>query len=399
MALDKPHWLHLFKEVVTSGLCTGCAGCVIACPHDVLRYDDSNGVYKPFKIEADGGFDNCTHGEKGCTMCTRACPRFRTWEEECDNYLFGRQRTIEEVAGVSSEIILARASDPEINKMGQDGGLVSALLIWALENDIVDAALLSYTPNSAATPHADNIPPPDIRTHYLPNTDSAGSFAGRSQKAIPLVAHNRRDVLKAIGSRYTYSTNPLGYFEAVQDGAERLALVGMGCQSSAPAIMSARKAGKVARRFVLNIGLLCSKTFDETVFPQFFEQRYKVKEEQISKINIKGVFQVWTTDGSYQEIPLKEAYAWTRDGCKACPDFAAQHADISAGGIGTFENWTLLIIRTQTGRQTIDGAVTAGMIETRPVDDDPNALKTLNKLSRISRKRWPADAITGPGLI
>ena len=34
-------WKHLYDEVVTSGLCTGCAGCVIACPHDVLGYDDT----------------------------------------------------------------------------------------------------------------------------------------------------------------------------------------------------------------------------------------------------------------------------------------------------------------------------------------------------------------------
>src|SRR5204863_8055832 len=37
-------WAELFDEVVTSGLCTGCAGCVVACPHDVRGYDDTNGV-------------------------------------------------------------------------------------------------------------------------------------------------------------------------------------------------------------------------------------------------------------------------------------------------------------------------------------------------------------------
>jgi ferredoxin len=38
MPPEKLHWKHLFEEVVTSGLCTGCAGCVVACPHDVLGY-------------------------------------------------------------------------------------------------------------------------------------------------------------------------------------------------------------------------------------------------------------------------------------------------------------------------------------------------------------------------
>ena len=32
-------WKELFDEVITSGLCTGCAGCVIACPHDVIGYE------------------------------------------------------------------------------------------------------------------------------------------------------------------------------------------------------------------------------------------------------------------------------------------------------------------------------------------------------------------------
>ena len=86
MPPEKPHWAHLYQEVVTSGLCTGCAGCVIACPHDVLQYDDTGGVYRPWKVDEDGGPIDCTHGVKGCTMCTRACPRFRNWETEIDSY-------------------------------------------------------------------------------------------------------------------------------------------------------------------------------------------------------------------------------------------------------------------------------------------------------------------------
>ena len=29
-------WAELHAEVITSGLCTGCSACVIACPHDVI---------------------------------------------------------------------------------------------------------------------------------------------------------------------------------------------------------------------------------------------------------------------------------------------------------------------------------------------------------------------------
>ena len=61
MPPEKPHWAELFTEVVTSGLCTGCAACIVACPYDVLSYDDTGGRYKPFHIDAEGGPESCTH--------------------------------------------------------------------------------------------------------------------------------------------------------------------------------------------------------------------------------------------------------------------------------------------------------------------------------------------------
>jgi coenzyme F420 hydrogenase subunit beta len=203
-------------------------------------------------------------------------------------------------------------------------------------------------------------------------------------------------VLAAAGSRYTYSANTLAYAEAIAGGAERIALVGMSCQASAPPVMAARRAGKVARRFVLTIGLLCSKTFDDAIFPELFEARYGLQRADIAKMNIKGVFQIWMKDGSYYEVPLKEAHAWTREGCKECPDFAAEHADISTGGIGAFGDWTITVVRTDRGRELMDAMAAAGVIEVRPGADDPAAIELLRKLARVSRRRWPETAVSAP---
>jgi len=353
-------WKELYTEVVASGLCTGCSGCVVACPHDVLGYNDGDGVYKPFHVEEELGPENCIHGEKGCTSCTRACPRFRAWEPDIDNHLFGRSRQPEEMAGISKDIILARASEEMVHKMGQDGGLVSAILIWCLEKGYIDAALVSYLEGDKST-----------------------------WKAIPGVARNRDEVLAAAGSRYTYSATPMAYEEAVAGGAEKLALVGMSCESSVPPVMAVRKVGKVARRFALNIGLLCSKTFDDAIFPELFEAKYGLKKQDMVKMNIKGVFQIWMRNGDYHEVPLKECHAWTREGCKLCPDFAAEHADISTGGIGAFNDWTLTIVRTDIGREIIMKMLEDGSIYGRPGDDDPGAIELLRKLSIVSRRRWP----------
>ena len=363
------HWAHLYDEVVTSGLCTGCAGCVVACPHDVLGYNDEGGVYRPFHLEEEGGPGGCGHGDRGCTSCTRACPRFRDWETEIDTHMFARERRPDEVDGIAKDIILARASDPELHERGQDGGLVSAILLWGLDHGYIDAALVSYLEGD-----------------------------GTSWKAVPGVARTRDEIIASAGSRYTYSANTMAYADAVAGGAEKLALVGMSCQSSVPPVMTVRKAGKPARRFVLNIGLLCSKTFDDAIFEELFEAKYGLKKQDMVKMNIKGVFQIWMRNGDYHEVPLKECHAWTREGCKTCPDFAAEHADISTGGIGAFNDWTLTIVRTDIGREILIKMLEDGTIEGRPGDDDPGAIALLRKLSTVSRRRWPDTAVPFPKL-
>jgi coenzyme F420 hydrogenase subunit beta len=362
-------WKELYAEVIDSGLCTGCAGCVIACPHDVIGYTHEPGAYKPFHLEDELGHDNCIHGEKGCTSCTRACPRFRAWEPQADEHLFARTRGADEVAGIYQDILLTRASDDMVHKMGQDGGLVSALLIWALENDYIDAALTSFLEGD-----------------------------GKTWKARPGVAASKEQILESAGSRYTYSANTLALGEAVEQGHKRLALVGMSCQSSVPPIMWSRKVGKVGKPFLFNIGLLCSKTFDDSMFDELFWTKYGLRTSEIVKMNIKGVFQIWMSDGRYHEVPLKECHAWTREGCTLCPDFAAEHADISTGGIGKDNDWTLTVVRTDLGREIISRMIADGSIIARPGDEDPDAIALMRKLAVKSRERWPGFAVDDPRL-
>jgi coenzyme F420 hydrogenase subunit beta len=360
-------WKELYEEVIDSGLCTGCAGCVIVCPHEVIGYDDTMGRYKPFHLEDELGPTDCIHGQKGCTSCTRACPRFRAWEPEADEHLFGRVRQPDEPSGVYQDILLTKASDEHVLDTGQDGGFVSALLIWLLEHDYIDGALTSYLEGDKG-----------------------------DWKAIPGVATTKEDVLRGAGSRYTYSANMLAMTEANERGLSRLALVGMSCMTSSPPVMWHRKVGKSSKPFLFNIGLLCSKSFDDAIFEELFETKYGLRKQDMVKMNIKGVFQIWMRDGSYHEINLKECHAWTRDGCNHCPDFAAEHADISTGGIGKYNDWTLTIVRTDLGREVIQRMIADGTIVARPGDEDPGAIALMHKLSKKSRERWPDAAVDFP---
>ncbi|MFM7744036.1 MAG: Coenzyme F420 hydrogenase/dehydrogenase, beta subunit C-terminal domain [Actinomycetota bacterium] len=364
-------WRELYNEVINTGLCTGCAGCVVTCPHDVIGYEHVEGKYKPFHLEESLGLDNCIHGfgeEGGCTTCTRACPRFRQWEEAADKHLFGRVRNPDEMAGVWRQLLLTRASDTVQHEKGQDGGFVTAMLSWLLDNDYIEGALVSGVEDDDAW------------------------------KARPQLVRTKEEVLATAGSRYTYCANPLALRDAKDAGLSRLALVGMGCQTSSPPVMWDRKAGKVSKPFLFNIGLLCSKTFDDAIFPELFEAKYGLKKQDMVKMNIKGVFQIWMKDGSYHEIDLKECHQWTRTGCKLCPDFAAEHADISTGGIGKDNDWTLTIVRTEIGEEVINRMIKDGVIVARPAQEDEVAMKLLRTLSIVSRRRWPDWADKAPSV-
>jgi coenzyme F420 hydrogenase subunit beta len=355
---DRTQWRELFHEVVATNLCTGCAACVMACPRDVLEYDHSE-TYHPFNVELSTAADDCVHGQRGCDICTRACPRFRDWEVECDQALFGRARQADEVSGIRRGVFLCRAADPEVLEAAQDGGLVSALLIWGLETGRVEGALTSRLSTS------------------------------RLWDGEPFLATTRTEVLEAAGSRYTYAATPLAMAEAERRGLKRLALVGMSCQASINGTLQARRVNKYARRIEITLGLLCSKSFAYDGMRQVIAE-YGVPLEDVAKVNIKGRFQLWRrSTGELVEIPLKRMQEATREGCRLCPDFAAEHADIATGGLGQRDGWTLTVVRTQRGEDWLGEATAAGVIAARPAEEDPAALALMAKLAARSRGRWP----------
>ena len=324
-------WKELYDEVITSGLCTGCAGCVIACPHDVIGYEHEPGAYTPFHLEDELGPSNCTHGEKGCTSCTRACPRFRNWETEADDHLFGRTRQPDEMSGIYSDILLVRAKEDAVYDAGQDGGLVSAILIWCLDNGIIDGALVSMLEGGAA-----------------------------GWKAVPGVATNREEVLAGAGSRYTYSANTIAFTEAMEKGLEDLALVGMSCQTSIAPVMWHRKVGKVSRPDQAQHRPAVLQELDDSLLRRAVPPQVRPAQGGDRQDEHQGRLPGLDAQRRLPQINLKECHAWTREGCNHCPDFAAEHADISTGGIGDETDWTLTIVRTELGRAIVQAMLADG---------------------------------------
>ena len=325
MAVEKPQWKELFSEVVTSGLCTGCAACVVACPHDVLEYDADDGDYKPFHLDIDGG-PRRLHPRREGLHPVHAGVSALSQLGERDRHAPLRARANRR-RGLGHRRRRPRARDRRVLvENGQDGGFVSALLIYALEHDVIDAALVSGLEGDGST-----------------------------WRAEPAVARTRDDVVSTRRSRATPTARTCSPTTRPSKAAPSAsASSAWAAWPRRPA--RCRRARPARSRADSRSPSGCSAPRPSTTrsSKELFEANYGIERADIKKMNIKGVFQLWTNDGGYHEVPLKEAHAWTREGCTQCPDFAAEHADLSTGGIGAFSDWTLVIVRTDLGRELLD---------------------------------------------
>jgi coenzyme F420 hydrogenase subunit beta len=333
------------EEVILAEKCMGCAACVAVCPPSCLEYVEG----KPKLIK------EC----QSCSICAFICPRYEFAWPVLEESVFGRQRKPEEEFGVYRRIVIAQANDDKILKSCQDGGVVTALLTYALENGIIDGAAVS------------------------------GVSQDKPFYPVPRLVTTPEEVLECAGTRYTYSPNLLAFREGINQNRKRLAFVGLPCQ-----IQALRKIEGTLLEYVnplkFAIGLLCTESFTyKGLMEKHFQGELGVNLGDIQKINIKAKVLVTTKSGEVKVISLKEAKQYTRKSCTICTDFSAELADISVGGLG-LNGWTFTILRTKKGEELFDGTVRKGFIKTRPVEEEKRAFDLLLRLSK--RKRETANS-------
>ena len=65
---------------------------------------------------------------------------------------------------------------------------------------------------------------------------------------------------------------------------------------------------------------------------------------------------------TFEAVPR---YEIARTACLACTDFANDYADISAGGLGSPDGYTTILIRTENGSDVYSEALRQGYVEER----------------------------------
>ena len=102
---------------------------------------------------------------------------------------------------------------------------------------------------------------------------------------------------------------------------------------------------------------------------------------------------VTTKSGEVKTVSLADAKQYTRKSCVFCPDFSAELADISVGGLG-LSGWTFTVLRTKRGEELFKGAERAGLLKTRSMEEEERAFGLLVKLSKKKRKTAESYSMT-----
>lgn len=336
----------LVAEVINTGLCMYCGTCIASCPVNVLFHsDEEKPVIKGICVL--------------CELCYYSCPRVEFSVHEAERKAFGRARTLEERLGVVRKPYIARARDEEVLKVCQDGGVVTALTIHALESGFVDLAVLTGGgPEAEWRPH-------------------------------PLIASSRAEALKGAGSKYSPSGSVSGVGEAAVGYPDsKLMYVGLPCQIQGlrRLITSSKGNRKLGERVKLTIGLFCMDIYHYGSLMKKLSEA-KVNLAEVRKLDIKSnVFKAFRNGQPVYEASIKDLENGRMEGCGKCQDFTAELADISVGSIGSPEGWCTVLVRSENGETLFKDAVAKGVVEAKEVKD-LGKLDILVKMSDRKRRR------------
>ncbi|MBU0595735.1 Coenzyme F420 hydrogenase/dehydrogenase, beta subunit C-terminal domain [Candidatus Bipolaricaulota bacterium] len=322
---DVKTFSDLIREVQDRGICGKCGGCVSFC---------SAGELNALTIDAAGApvyanEDRCLK----CGICYLICPQV----DVLDNELRGRLGWTGPI-GPARKLTSAYAADESIRNAGTDGGVVTALLVHALEKHVIQAAVVSRQTGAFDRGIVVATTPEEIIA-------AAGSHFDESRQ------------LHEAGQRYTtFAPTVREIRDLRRRDIRRIALVGTPCQ-----IHTIRKMQLLnvlpADTVALTIGLFCmeSFSFDEAA-RQRLESVLGVNLDQIDRLNVKDDVIILTGKAKTVHVPFYLVDEFARPACFACSDFSNEFADISCGGLGSPDDHTTVVVRSAVGERVYNGA-------------------------------------------
>jgi len=322
---EKISFGRLKRDIIKPGICTLCGACAANCEY----------------ITIENGAPKLVGPCKACGVCYYQCPRTITTEEG--------------LIGGFRYAYAARSAIPEMK--GQDGGVGTALLLYALDEGLIDCAVV--TTRSKEEPW----------------------------KPIPKLATTREEILESGGSIYSHSMTLEALMSAIKQGMQSIAFVGTSCNIDAVTKMQKSSYGLLhlfMRAKILKLGLFCMDTFAYEGIKAVLES-YGITLENVESMKIrKGKFEVTLKDGKEHVFELSDFDEYRSSSCQFCTDLASENSDISFGGVGSPQGWTTVLARSAIGYEIFNEAIDNGYIEARHLTDgELEKVLNLAKMKKV----------------
>ncbi|GEM_PF-324972 len=331
--------------IIDKGFCTICGACEAACPLHAIKINHNI----PERLY------DCSKYLDLCPICFDICPHSDALLFESLGFVADATHRRESL-GYYRKILLAQAADPSIRNSTKSGGVLNALLNFALDQKIIDGAVFSRTSPSLAV------------------------------KVKPSVGLVPDDTLSAVDSKVVPSAVAKAFGKAVfEHGRTHIAFVGIPCHVLALRKLEAWQH-KIIDSLEVIIGLFCLWSFSLELLLEYLLQEHGVAAIEIKNVDLVGDEYIVATKDKTLRLTLADVKAHIMNRCKTCTDFTAEFSDISIGRASPLKNWSIVIVRTKRGEVLINKACEKGIIVTKAIESEPDVFFHLTQLSMQKRK-------------
>jgi len=356
-------------EIIDGGLCTGCGTCIALCPEEAIKLmiNEKKGIYVP-KINEE----RC----KSCSICYEICPGHEVDFKTLNLKIFGKEPE-DVLIGNYQNCYVGHATDYNIRYNSSSGGLVTQLLIFALEEGIIDGVLVT------------------------------GMKKDYPLEAEPFIARTKEEIIEASKSKYCPVPANIALREILNSKeGEKFAVVGLPCH-----IQGVRKAEmankKLREKIVLHFGIFCSHT-DCFKGTEFLLHKLGIKKEEVMQIDYRGKgwpggVRIKLKSGKRKVVKLAtplwvsfhDSCLFSPIRCLLCNDLTAELSDISFGDAWLPEivskeqvGKSIIISRTKIGENLLNAANSDEYIELSQIRPEKviQSQKTFLHFKKINLK-------------
>lgn len=326
--------INSISHIANNALCTACGACAGICPSDAIAIITNTAGYLVAHISDDLCID--------CGKCANICPSNPENNPSIE--------TDDIFHGVCLVGYVGYASDSTIRQRSQSGGVVTALLCYLLEQNVIEGAVVNNLNPQTRRPQA-------------------------------VFASSKPEIVDACGSYYAQSS----VVKTILEHSDKVtAAVVLGCQAESLQLIHEKYPNINLPKYT--IGLVCAGQNSGNMIDDLIEQS-ECNNKQISKFRFRDKSFGWPGDvhvtastkdcwlPKEDRYRLKQVYELHR--CIVCYDQMNIFSDIVCGdpwGISHKqqpEGHTVVIARTEAGKKLLENAVRDGAIvlEELSVDD------------------------------